>query len=307
MAQSCPHCGKSNSGQARFCNGCGESLFQVLSEACPSCGIVNPESARFCKSCGFILKGKSEPTMSSSIIETIDTGTAEGEDDKRVVKSVGGRKIAEIPDTGELMEELDRNGDLQGLRFLSGTFSESLRQMKGNTKELVRINDRIDAAIRMHQEVSDRKVGESKEDYDLSRKRIRVLEDLSALKKLMESGSNLFRFLGGKEPSEEMPGPSFQAATMEDPDSQFSDFQEEFEEKLEDLDELTDDFTDDLEELEDLEELDGGKDTLEELSDDSGDGLEELSEESEASECPVCNQPVPDDAAKCPNCGVEFE
>ena len=49
----CPHCGATNSEQARFCVECG----QPLPRACPNCGAINPPGARFCNQCGFALAG----------------------------------------------------------------------------------------------------------------------------------------------------------------------------------------------------------------------------------------------------------
>src|SRR5712692_4909543 len=44
----CPNCGTENPESAKFCNGCGASLFGV----CPSCATSNASGARFCSECG---------------------------------------------------------------------------------------------------------------------------------------------------------------------------------------------------------------------------------------------------------------
>jgi len=213
---------------------------------------------------------------------------------------VAGRKVAEIPVTGESMEELDKHADLQGLRFLSGTFSETLKQMKVNTSELSRINDRINKALEIHKDIDDRKVHEIKDNYDDTRKKIRALEELSALKKLQDTDSSLYQVLGGAPPVPAAPAPESEFEETAGPggSEDFDDFNE-----LEDFD--------DFDELEDLAPENGADDFLEELVDDSDDDLfdglsEELDEEDVEEFCPECNQPVPANASKCPNCGVEF-
>jgi len=48
---SCPSCGTSNTGGARFCHNCGASLAPPTVE-CPSCHTANPAGVKFCSSCG---------------------------------------------------------------------------------------------------------------------------------------------------------------------------------------------------------------------------------------------------------------
>jgi ABC-type multidrug transport system ATPase subunit/pSer/pThr/pTyr-binding forkhead associated (FHA) protein len=55
----CPHCGYSNSEQARFCSNCGQSLLQkpvppspIGEMNCPKCGTPNRSDAKFCRACG---------------------------------------------------------------------------------------------------------------------------------------------------------------------------------------------------------------------------------------------------------------
>ena len=287
MAITCPSCNTLNAEQAHFCKGCGESLFQKDATHCPKCGTENPEQARFCKSCGFLLKREERAPE----VKVISSLKLDEEEEESTIKVVGGKKIADIPVTGETMEELDKQGDLQGLRFLSGTFSESLKQMRDNTNELARISGRIDKAIEIQKDIDDKKVDESKESYDVARKKIRALEELSALKNLQDEGSSLYQVISGSEPpatAAAAPEPGFEEPRIEEPETSFDE--------LEDFGELED--------LSSESEEDG---FLDELVDDSGEELEELSEEDEEFSCPKCDQPVPADATKCPNCGVQFE
>ena len=285
MAITCPSCNTLNAEQAHFCKGCGESLLQRDATNCPKCGTENPEQARFCKSCGF-LQAREEKAPEVKVISSLKFD--EGEEESTVMV-VGGKKIAEIPVTGETMEELDKKGDLQGLQFLSGTFSATLKQMKDNTRELTQINGRIDRAIELHKNIDDKKVDESKESYSVAQKKIKALEQLSALKKLQDEGSSLYQFISGSEPpAAAAPEPEFEETSVEGPETSF-------------------DGLEGFGELEDLASQSKDDDFLDELIDDSGEELEELSEEDEEFSCPECDQPVPADATKCPNCGIQFE
>ena len=287
MAITCPSCNTLNAEQAHFCKGCGESLFQKDATHCPKCGTENPEQARFCKSCGFLLKREERAPE----VKVISSLKLDEEEEESTIKVVGGKKIAEIPVTGETMEELDKKGDILGLRRLAGTFSATLKQMRDNTNELTQINGRIDDAIELQKNIDDKKVDESKENCGVARKKIRALEELSALKNLQDEGSSLYRFISGSEPpatAAAAPEPGFEEPRIEEPETSFDE--------LEDFGELED--------LSSESEEDG---FLDELVDDSGEELEELSEEDEEFSCPKCDQPVPADATKCPNCGVQFE
>ncbi|MBO5866822.1 MAG: zinc ribbon domain-containing protein, partial [Clostridia bacterium] len=53
----CPHCGNSNTLNARFCSRCGTQL-KVPEEVvvCRNCGTRNSPMANFCRNCGSQLK-----------------------------------------------------------------------------------------------------------------------------------------------------------------------------------------------------------------------------------------------------------
>ena len=44
----CPHCGRANDTDAKFCDGCGKPLARI----CPACGRANDAEAKFCDNCG---------------------------------------------------------------------------------------------------------------------------------------------------------------------------------------------------------------------------------------------------------------
>jgi ribosomal protein L40E len=48
----CPECGKNNSNNAKFCNGCGRSFVDNSDIYCPKCGEKNSRNSRFCQGCG---------------------------------------------------------------------------------------------------------------------------------------------------------------------------------------------------------------------------------------------------------------
>lgn len=48
--KACPHCGKKNPKDAKFCNSCGKP-FEEKKE-CPYCHQENPSTAKFCSHCG---------------------------------------------------------------------------------------------------------------------------------------------------------------------------------------------------------------------------------------------------------------
>ncbi len=48
----CPECGKNNSNNAKFCNGCGRSFVDNSDMYCPKCGEKNSINSKFCHSCG---------------------------------------------------------------------------------------------------------------------------------------------------------------------------------------------------------------------------------------------------------------
>jgi ribosomal protein L40E len=47
----CPHCGKNNSKNAKFCRGCGDNLVDYPGIYCPECGESNSKKAKFCIEC----------------------------------------------------------------------------------------------------------------------------------------------------------------------------------------------------------------------------------------------------------------
>jgi ribosomal protein L40E len=48
----CPNCGNKNSVNAKFCNGCGDSLNMNNNRFCAECGEKNSKDAKYCKECG---------------------------------------------------------------------------------------------------------------------------------------------------------------------------------------------------------------------------------------------------------------
>jgi ribosomal protein L40E len=48
----CLNCGKKNSVNAKFCNGCGDSLNANNYRFCAECGEKNSINAKYCKECG---------------------------------------------------------------------------------------------------------------------------------------------------------------------------------------------------------------------------------------------------------------
>ena len=46
----CPKCGQNNTESAKFCNKCGNNLFE--DKFCSKCGSTNLSNAKFCQECG---------------------------------------------------------------------------------------------------------------------------------------------------------------------------------------------------------------------------------------------------------------
>ena len=63
LTMQCPHCGKENPADARFCGGCGERLART----CPSCGHTNAPETRFCNACGHGLDVSTEGAGSEEL------------------------------------------------------------------------------------------------------------------------------------------------------------------------------------------------------------------------------------------------
>jgi|GEM_PF-4857409 len=73
----CTSCGVENSGDNRFCNGCGASLY----EPCPSCQGEIRVGLKFCGKCGVdIPKQKIINDLKSSIAKTLEEATAKKDD-----------------------------------------------------------------------------------------------------------------------------------------------------------------------------------------------------------------------------------
>ncbi len=307
MTNKCPNCDNPVLDTAQFCPNCGITIEEERIP-CSNCGAMNSRLDKFCRGCGrkVVFAEEGEDLDRDSTFAPLNLGVEEelaGTKDESLVKVVDGRRVGYVPDTDELVEELDKKGDIEGLRLMAGTFKENLRQLFSTNNELERINDRIATAIEIHRGINERKLKEVSANYLIARKKIAVLEDLSALKKLQKQGTSLYQYFGGTEPIMTPEQPVIPAPTPLASLPEMEDFPaepenlEDFEESADSLDELTD-LPDDDEELIDDDD---------EFSDDSGESWEELPEdEEELKPCGSCGQPVPGRASSCPNCGAEF-
>lgn len=61
FAFDCPHCGRWNSDDARFCGHCGQSVRPVQAVSCGQCGWTNPRSTSYCIKCGYPIISQAQP------------------------------------------------------------------------------------------------------------------------------------------------------------------------------------------------------------------------------------------------------
>ena len=89
VLKSCPYCGKENRKKAKFCAKCGRGIENVSkseSKSCSTCGAENPNYADFCIKCGNALNNGSNNITKSNNLEDLE-------------------KLAELKEKGIITEE----------------------------------------------------------------------------------------------------------------------------------------------------------------------------------------------------------
>ncbi|HVF08270.1 MAG TPA: adenylate/guanylate cyclase domain-containing protein, partial [Actinomycetota bacterium] len=117
----CATCGTTNTGDARFCSSCGESLLSK----CPSCGAELAADARFCSTCGASVSG----------------GTAGLVEERRVVSVL----FADVTGSTTLGELLDPEQLREVMASYFGAMREEIEAEGGTVEKF--IGDAVMAAF----------------------------------------------------------------------------------------------------------------------------------------------------------------
>ncbi len=148
----CRHCQKENSGQRRFCAGCGQSLY----EKCVSCGAEMAADERFCGICGADVQGarqEHEQRLADQLQQGKELAKAHRYDAAlsvlRAVAAVDDRRYETLAD--EALAEISRVEELQRNQHvsLSDTLEAAQKQFAARAYETVMgLLDEVPVALR---------------------------------------------------------------------------------------------------------------------------------------------------------------